>query len=146
MPDLYELRGQYQRAQQAFIRGDPEPQKLLWSRRDDITLANPLSPPAKGYDRVCEVMDSAAAQVRDGKGLTLETISLVETPDLAYEVGIQRGTMKLGDADDMVPFALRVTSIFRREGDRWKLVHRHADPLTERSIQSISQAPTTRGS
>jgi ketosteroid isomerase-like protein len=83
-------------------------------------------------------MDSAVAQVRDGEGLTLETISLVEAPDLAYEVGIQRGTMKLGDADDMVPFALRVTSIFRREDDGWKLVHRHADPLTERPIQSIS--------
>ena len=146
MPDLNDLRDQYHRAQQAFIRGDPGPQKLLWSRRDDITLANPLSPPAKGYDRVCEVMDNAAAQVRDGEGLTLETISLVETPDLAYEVAIQRGTMKLGDADEMVPFALRVTSIFRREDQGWKLVHRHADPLMERSIQSIWQVPTTRGS
>jgi ketosteroid isomerase-like protein len=52
--------------------------------------------------------------------------------------------MKLGDADDMVPVTLRVTSIFRREDEGWKLVHRHADPLTERSIQSF--APATRGS
>src|SRR5687767_102868 len=66
-----DLRERYRRSLEAFIRGDPEPQKGLWSRRDDITLANPLGPPAKGYDRVCAVMDIAAAQIRDGEGMTL---------------------------------------------------------------------------
>ena len=139
MSDLSDMRARYRRSLEAFIRGDPEPVKLLWSRRDDITLANPLGPPAQGYDRVCEATDIAAAQVRDGESLTLETISFVETPDLAYEVDIQGGRMKLGDADDMVPVTLRVTSIFRREDDGWKLVHRHADPLTERPIQALEE-------
>jgi ketosteroid isomerase-like protein len=137
MSDLNDLRERYRRSLEAFIRGDPEPQKGLWSRRDDITLANPLGPPAKGYDRVCAVMDIAAAQIREGDGMTLETISFVETPGLAYELSIQRGRMRLGDADEMAPVALRVTSIFRREDDGWKLVHRHADPLTERPIQAL---------
>jgi ketosteroid isomerase-like protein len=137
MSGLSELRERYRRAQEAFIRGDPEPQKLLWSRSDDITLANPLGPPAKGYARVCEVMDIAAAQVRDGEGTTLETISFVETPDLAYEVTIQRSKARLGDGDEMVPIALRETSIFRREDEGWKLVHRHADPLTEGPIEAV---------
>lgn len=146
MSGLNALRAQYRRSLEAFIRGDPEPQKLLWSRRDDVTLANPLGPPVKGYDRVWEVADIAAAQVRDGEDLTIETISFVETPDLAYEVAIQGGRMKLGDADDMVSVALRVTSIFRREDEGWKIVHRHADPLTERPIQSVQRAPATRSS
>ncbi len=83
MSDLHDLRDQYRRSLEAFIKGDPEPVKALWSRRDDVTLANPLGPPVKGYERVCEATDSAAAQVRDGDRLTVETISLVETADLA---------------------------------------------------------------
>jgi ketosteroid isomerase-like protein len=137
--DLNDLRDRYRRSLEAFIRGDPEPQKRLWSHREDTTLANPLGPPVKGHDRVCEVADNAAALVRDGEGLALETISFVETPDLAYEVDIQRGTMKLGDSDELVPVALRVTTIFRREDEGWRIVHRHADPLTERPVQALKE-------
>ena len=28
---------------------------------------------------------------------------------------------------------LRVTHVYRLEGDRWKIVHRHADPLIDKA-------------
>lgn len=124
----------------AFIHGDPGVQKPLWSRRDDVTLANPLGPPAKGFDAVCQIMDSAASQISEGDGYTFDTIAWVETADLAYEVGIQRNRAMLGNAAEKVPITLRVTTVFRREDDGWKIVHRHADTInTPRPAQSVAQ-------
>jgi ketosteroid isomerase-like protein len=108
---------------------------------DDVTLANPFGPPAKGFDAVCQVMDRAASQISEGDGHTFDTIAWIETADLAYEVGIERNRSKLGDAADKVPISLRVTTVFRREDDGWKIVHRHADPITTpRPAQSVAQA------
>jgi ketosteroid isomerase-like protein len=131
MPDLDELRNRYHRSVEAVIQGDPEPQRDLWSRRDDVTLANPYGPPVIGWERVCEAVARAAATLREGEGLTFDRISGYETAELAYEIGIQRFRVKLGGADDLVPMALRVTTVFRREDDGWKIVHRHADTITE---------------
>lgn len=37
---------------------------------------------------------------------------------------------KVGARDEPSPFDLRVTSTFRLQDREWKLVSRHADPLT----------------
>jgi ketosteroid isomerase-like protein len=138
--DLNKLRDRYHQGVAVFIQGDPEVQKPLWSRRDDVTLANPLGPPAKGFDAVCQVLDRAASQISEGDGYTFDTIAWVETADLAYEVGVEHSRAKLGGATEKVAFSLRVTTVFRREDDGWKIVHRHADPITTpRPVQSVVQ-------
>ena len=43
---------------------------------------------------------------------------------------IERVMAKLGAREDITPFALRVTTIFRLEEGTWRVVHRHADPIT----------------
>jgi ketosteroid isomerase-like protein len=101
---------------------------VVSTRRCDA--GEPLGPPVKGFDRVCQAMDSAGALISEGEGYTFDPNTLVETADLAYEVGIERNWAKLGDATEKVPLSLRVTTVFRREDDRWKIVHRHADPIT----------------
>jgi ketosteroid isomerase-like protein len=58
-----------------------------------------------------------------------ENLSLVATADLACSVDIERSEVLLEGRDDVVPMALRVTTIWRREDEGWKIVHRHADPL-----------------
>jgi ketosteroid isomerase-like protein len=131
MSDLDDLRDRYHRSVEALIQGDPDPQMVLWSRRDDVTLANPYGPPAKGWERVYQAAARAASLLREGEQLTFDRISGYESTDLAYDVGIQRFKAKLAGSDDMAPVALRVTTIFRREEDGWRILHRHADTVAE---------------
>ena len=141
MAGFDEVREQYHRSVEAIIRGDPEPQKPLWSKRDDVTLANPFGLPVRGWDAVRETMDRAASQLRDGEGLSFESISRYATPDLAYELEIERCRVKVGGADEAATSSLRATTVFRREDDGWRIVHRHADPITgERPPESIVQS------
>jgi ketosteroid isomerase-like protein len=52
------------------------------------------------------------------------------TPKLAYIVQIERLKAKVGAREDITPYAVRSTMIFRPEDGEWKVVHRHADPIT----------------
>jgi ketosteroid isomerase-like protein len=140
MVDFEEVRDQYHRALEVFITGDPDASQPVWSKRDDVTLANPLGPPVRGWDAVRETIERAAAQVRDGEALTIESLSTYATPDLAYEITLERCIAKVGGAATATPITLRVTTIFRREDDGWKVVHRHADPITgPRPVESLIQ-------
>ena len=128
--DVDRLIEQFHLAQGEFVKGNAEPCERLFSQREDVTLNNPLSPPAHGWDEVAETMERAAAPFRDGEFLSAEVIEKHVTPEFAYIVEIERGEAKIGEREEITPWALRVTMIFRPEDGTWKIVHRHADPIT----------------
>jgi ketosteroid isomerase-like protein len=137
-PELVEMIERYHQAIDAFLLGDTRPQKRLFSRRDDATLANPLGPPARGWEQVEAVLDRAAASVREGEPSRYERVSEYSTPDLAYILEIERARAKFGGSDEVRAASLRVTTIFRREDGEWKILHRHADPITSlRPVESV---------
>jgi len=80
----------------------------------------------------------AAANYRGGRVIKIEPIARYETPELAYLVEVERFEAKVGGGDELRPVALRVTTIFGLEHGAWKVVHRHADPITtERPVESV---------
>lgn len=136
--DFQQVMERYHEALDVFVTGDPEPVKRLFSRRDDVTLANPLGPPARGWNEVAKATGRAASQIREGEPCRYERISEYVTAELAYNVEMERTRAKVGGAEEMAPISLRVTTIFRREDGEWRIVHRHADPITApQSIESI---------
>jgi ketosteroid isomerase-like protein len=138
--DLDEVLEQFHLAQGEFSKGDPEPCKGLFSHREYVTLNNLISPPARGWEQVAATMDRAASPFRDGKFLSVEIIHKHVTPELAYVVEIERGEAKVGGREEITPWALRATLIFRPEEGTWKVVHRHADSITtEQPAESVVQ-------
>ena len=138
--DFDEVVEQYHLALGEFVKGNPEPVKMLFSHREDVTLANPLGPPVRGWEQVAAAGERAASQVREGEIGGFDIGSKYVTPELAYIVEVERFKAKVGGRQEVAPFALRVTTIFRPEDGTWKVVHRHADPITTaRPAESVIQ-------
>lgn len=138
--ELADFVEEYHRALDAFFRGDPDPAKRLYSHREDASLANPFGPVAVGWQQVEETMDRAAANYKDGGAKGFDSLVMLVTPELAYLVEVERFEAKVGGREEVASGALRVTSVLRPEGGTWKIVHRHADPITApRAAESVIQ-------
>src|ERR671911_1178077 len=135
-----ELIEQWQLAGSEFVRGNPEPAQKLFSHREDVSLNNPFGPPARGWEQVAQAMERGASQYREGEVTGFEIVAKYVTAELAYIVWVERTNAKIGGREDIAPFDLRVTMIFRPEDGVWKVVHRHADPITTpQSAESVIQ-------
>src|SRR5919199_3097795 len=125
-----EVLEQYHLAAAEFIKGNPEPYKMVFSHREDVTLANPYGPPVRGWEQVSEALERTASRLRDGELVDTETVAKYVTAELAYVVSLVREKAKVGGSEDITPIALRTTMILRPEGGTWKVVHLHGDPIT----------------
>jgi hypothetical protein len=123
------VEAQYE-AMRAIARGDPEPTKALYSSADDVTLANPWGPAASGRSAVCEMLDFVGTRFRDGVLDGIDRLAAYIGSDIATMLDVEHWRAKVSGRDEITSFDLRVTCTYRREGDTWKLVSRHADPIS----------------
>ena len=95
----------------------------------------------RGFDEVAKAVEHAASLHSDGTFLGWQIVAKYVTAELAYVVQIERAKAKIGAREDITPLAVRATMIFRPEGGEWKVVHRHADPITTpQPAESVIQA------
>jgi ketosteroid isomerase-like protein len=113
-----------------FIKGNAEPYEEVFSHTEDISLANPFGPPVRGWDEAAKTMERAASRYKEGEVLGFENVAKYVTSELAYIVEVERYRAKIGGREEITTVSLRVTSILRPEKGTWKVVHRHADPIT----------------
>jgi ketosteroid isomerase-like protein len=135
--DLNAVIDSFRDALRVYVRGDSEPVAGFFSQREDVTLANPLGPPRRGPSDVMKGIVEGAANFKEGGAVRFEEVSSDfeevarhATPELGYVVQIERHEGRVANRDDSIVIALRVTMIFRPEDGVWKIVHRHADPIT----------------
>ena len=128
----------YRLALDAFFSGDPALAKRLYSHGDEVCLNNPFGPPARGWDQVSQAMEQAAANYRDGRALGFDRVAEFLTDELACMVEVEHYKAKVGGSENVSTIELRATTVVRPEDGSWKIVHRHADPITSaRSARTV---------
>ena len=128
--DIAQVIEQYHLACDAFAIGDPAPIKALYARGEDVVLANPFGGASRGWPAVAQALDFASSNFRDGKRVRFEEVSRYSSADLVTLFEQEHWETKVGARNELAPFDLRVTTTFRLDSGEWKIVSRHADPLT----------------
>lgn len=121
-----------------ILNGDPSGYAALFADREDITLGNPFGPFGKGRAAVIAALNNAAGKYKDGSVVSVDRIATYGGGKTYVLVEIENDRAKLGASPDFAQFSARVTSVYQLIGKRWKLVHRHADPITTpRGAESV---------
>lgn len=137
--DFQQMLQQERTANEHFLVGDAAPVKAMWSHADDVTICGGLGAYEKGWEQVGPRLDWAASLYLEGD-TTIEMIAMGTSGDLAYAVWLDRGQVRVAGRDGFSPTALRITQIYRREAGMWKVIHRHGDPIRDKSeVSAILQ-------
>jgi ketosteroid isomerase-like protein len=113
-------------AEEAFVRGDPEPRMKLWSRRDPVTLFGAIGMCQSGWDDLSKTFRWVSSRFSNVSDYSFEVETFGVGGDVAYSVGIERLTGSVAGRP-VEPITVRVTHAYRREDGEWKIVHRHGD-------------------
>ena len=113
-----------------ILNGDPSGYAALFADRAAITLGNPFGPFGKGRAAVLAALNNASKKYTDGSVVRVERVAVYGGGKSFVLVEIEHDRAKLGAATEFSEFSARVTSVYEKIGARWKLVHRHADPIT----------------
>ena len=131
--DFEQFMRQRADAAQSYVNGDAAPVLALLTRNSASTFFGPGGGHTDGADAVAATHEQGAKSFQPGGDNALEFLQVFASDGVGYWVGIQRAHARLPGKPEAVPMDLRVTEIFRREDGAWRLVHRHADMLVEKS-------------
>ena len=122
-------------AQVELQNGKADAYKAVWSHGDDITLSGGFGGTVeKGWSAVSKRLDWVGANFSKGKN-SIERVVSNHNGNLGYVVQLEHINFTAPETGNTTTRDYRVTMIFRREKDGWRIVHRHADS------QMTKQAP-----
>ena len=128
--EFEQVVSQMQEANREFSQGKPEALKALWSKGDDVTIFGGFGGiEEKGWKSVEPRLDWASKKMPEGSTYTFENVSSHAGSDVAYLLQAEHYTPANGKGID-----LRVTVLFRKESDGWKIIHRHADNMVVKEV------------
>ena len=120
----------YAEANAALMKGDAGTWNRLMPLTEDFVLFSPCGgKPSRYVDYGPERIERMGRFFKNGT-FSQEVVQAFASDDMIVIASIERANVSVGEIPQQ-DWALRVTSVFRREGKKWKLAHRHADPFVE---------------
>jgi ketosteroid isomerase-like protein len=113
-------------AEAAFHQGDPGPRMEMWSRQGPVTLFGAAGMYRFGWDQLSRIFPWVASRFSNVSDYRFDV--LVARRHRRH--GLQRGLRALHGSIDGRPVELitvRAIHVYRREGGKWKIVHRGGD-------------------
>jgi ketosteroid isomerase-like protein len=134
---LRSVQQSYATGNAALMRGDAKGWQSNVPLTDDFVLFAPFGgKPSRAADYSQERVERMGRFFKGGD-FREEVVQTFVSDSMIVLATIERTNASVGGLPGQ-EWALRVTSVFKREGDRWKLAHRHADPFVEEV--SVSEA------
>lgn len=129
-------------AEFALHNGDPAPRRALWSSQEPVSVFGALRN-AHGQAEIDTLFAALGRTFSHCTSHTFEVKAYDVVGDMAYTAGLEHTSVSVDGKPGT--YTLRVTQVYRREDGQWRVIHRHADLLTE-PADSASRALERRDS
>jgi ketosteroid isomerase-like protein len=117
-------------ANDAFMNGNMDRWHALLPISPDFSIMTPLGGwSAHGVVASPDLLAAMARTFTSAK-TDFEMIASYTGADMVVLVAVERQTAVVGGLPPQ-DWSLRITLVFRRSGNDWDLIHRHADPLVK---------------
>jgi hypothetical protein len=132
-PEIVRLVEELDLARDAWIHGRTEKAGTeIMVQADDMTIFGPFGGELVQNGPVLEERQAAlSARFHGGTGKS-EVVGVMRSGDLVVLVLVERSEVMFDGHTIPQRFVLRSTQVFRKDGERWLRLHRHADPLINR--------------
>lgn len=117
-------------AAEAYVRGDGGKIDAMVPHSGAATFHGPRGDTITGGEAVAKRYLRDAGAFRDNGVSRFEVLQKGHSGDVGFWTGFQIAKVQIGDMPKPVEMRIRVTEIFRKIGDDWKMIHRHADAAT----------------
>ncbi|MFC9920137.1 YybH family protein [Agromyces binzhouensis] len=107
-----------------MLSGDAGSLTDIWVHSPEATTMHPIGDRQVGWDQIKGSFERVARSSTGGHVEITDQLFRVHG-DMAYEVGVEHAAF--GVSGTQLTVNSRVTNIYFREGDGWKVIHHHGD-------------------